>query len=347
MSIFYYWYYFIFFLIFIGILIILIKKNYKNLSYHYKNYYPNSRNYFYLSSNYIKKYIFLFISCFCLCIALLRPQWGLLETSEKTVGIDIVFVLDVSNSMKAIDISNDKYQINRLEAAKALIKNFAKERHGDRFGLVLFAGESFISCPLTLDNSAFLTFLNSANFNDISKQGTNLALALHQARERFVSGEINENKERGKAIILITDGGDTMDSSYQQVAKSVAEANIAVYTIGLGSEKGVKIPMSQDPWGRITYLQHQGRQILTKLNTIPLKNIAKITNGKFFHAQNFSAYVDLVDELNELPTTILEKQNQQKKEDRYQLFLAGTIFFFCLYLAISYKKIILLKKKIK
>jgi len=122
--------------------------------------------------------LLFFFGLIFLGIAVLAPAWGLKEKTIEKKGLDILFTLDVSKSMNALDFSDNRQYISRLDAAKYLIKNFVSKRKNDRFGLVLFAGESYPASPLTFDHTVFLNFLNNASSNDIGKQGTNLANAI-------------------------------------------------------------------------------------------------------------------------------------------------------------------------
>ena len=155
----------------------------------------------------------------------------------------MVFAVDVSKSMKALDFSTSREYISRLDATKYLIEEFVKKRPGDRVGLVEFAGESFVASPLTLDHSVFLNFLKEISSDDLGKQGTNLAEALEVSIARL---EIKNDKERGKAIILFSDGDETVNSRIKEMAKLARDKGIKIYTVGVGSETGMKIPEGQD-----------------------------------------------------------------------------------------------------
>ena len=271
------------------------------------------------------KIIFLGLGILFLLFAFWRPQWGseIQETSKK--GLDLVFSVDVSKSMKALDFSTPTDYISRLDATKYLISNFVEKRKTDRVGLVEFAGESFVASPLTLDHSVFQNFLKEISSDDLAKQGTNLAEALEISLARL---EIKNDKERSKAIILFSDGDETVNSRIQDIAKVTRDKGVKIYTIGVGSEKGMPIPDGRDEWGDIIYKKYHGKIVLTKLNPEPLKEIAKITGGEYFHAESISDLKALQRELDKLPKKILKDTTQNPNKEQYWIFaLIGTILF--------------------
>ena len=271
------------------------------------------------------KLFFVFLGLFLLLFSLWRPRWGFENQNLNTNGLDLVFTVDVSKSMNALDFSKDNRMISRLDATKILIKDFIKDRKNDRISLVEFAGEAFVSSPLTLDYSVFLNFLDSISSDDLAKQGTNLEEALEISISRL---EIKENKKRTRAIILFSDGDQTLDTKVKKLAQKAKEKNIPIYTVGIGSEKGMPIPEEIDSWGNIKYKHYKGKTVIAKLNPEPLKEIATITNGEYFHAENFSDLFELDSKLKSLPKTILNKNVLTPHSEKYWYFtLFGLIFF--------------------
>ncbi len=214
-----------------------------------------------------------------------RPQWGQeLQKTEKR-GVDVVFAIDVSQSMKALDFSQQQQLISRLDAAKYLAQKFTELRKSDRIGLVEFAGESFVASPLTLDYTVFLSFLKNISSDDLGKQGTNLAEALEVSIARL---EIQSEEARGKAIILFSDGDETITGGTKDMAKLAKEKGIKIFTVGVGGDEGMPIPESRDRFGKIIYKQWKGETVITKLNPEPLEEIASLADGEFFHVKNIS-----------------------------------------------------------
>jgi Ca-activated chloride channel family protein len=274
---------------------------------------------------FLLKYFLVLTGLFLILLALWCPQWGEnLEKIEKK-GLDIVFVIDVSKSMKALDFSQGRQLISRLDATKYLVENFVKTRKSDRIGLVEFARESFVASPLTLDYTVFLNFLQNISSDDLGRQGTNLAEALNVALGRL---EIKSTENRGKTILLFSDGDETISSEAEKMAKLAKEKNIKIFTVGIGSEKGMPIPEEQDAFGRIIYKKWKGETVLSALNPDPLKKIAKITKGQYFHAEDLDDLNILEKSLKLLPKKILTENQITPKTERYFGFaMLGLLLF--------------------
>ncbi len=273
------------------------------------------------------KFFLILTGVFFILLAVWRPQWG--ENLEKTEkkGLDIVFAVDVSKSMKALDFSNKRQLISRLDATKYLIENFISKRKSDRIGLIEFAGESFVASPLTLDHSVFLNFLKNISSDDLGKQGTNLAEALNIALGRL---DVQSTEKRGKTILLFSDGDETISSEAEKIAKLAKDKNIKIFTIGIGSKKGSPIPKGQNGFGKIFYKKWKGKTVLTALNPAPLKKIASITGGEYFHAEKISDLDNLVKKLKKLPKKILSEDQILPQSEKYFGFALFGIFFFVL-----------------
>ena len=243
----------------------------------------------------------------------MRPQWGskLIKVSRK--GIDIVFVIDVSQSMLAEDILP-----NRLEKAKIELTSFMDNLKGDRVGLVVFAGSSFVACPLTLDYNALKLFIDLLSPDMVKRQGTLLGQALKTARGCF-----NVKEKKHKAIVLLTDGEDHGTAPLEE-AKLCRKEGIRIYTIGLGKREGEPIPIKNEDNEIIGYLKDRNDQIvMSRLDEPTLQKIALETKGKYI----FSKYGEL--ELDNIYRDIqgMEKKHLgskklRQKEDRFQYFIA-------------------------
>ena len=253
-----------------------------------------------------------------------QPQWGqgLQKTERK--GLDTVFTVDVSKSMKALDFSQARQLISRLDAAKFLVREFVKKRPQDRIGLVEFAGESFVASPLTLDHNVFQTFLETISSDDLGKQGTNLAESLSVSLSRL---DVQSTDERGKAILLFSDGDETINSKVKKIAEMARDKGVKIYTVGIGSEKGSPIPDRQDSFGRIIYKKYHGEKVLAKLNPDPLEKIAQITGGKYFHVEDVSDLKKLQTELVKLPQKILHEESLAPQAEQYMWFAGSGLFF--------------------
>jgi len=262
-------------------------------------------------------------------LAVWGPSWGQDLQKTQTKGLDVVFAVDVSKSMQALDFSTKREYVSRLDATKSLIEEFVKKRNNDRIGLVEFAGESFVASPLTLDHSVFLNFLQRISSDDLGKQGTNLAEAIEISIARLEVSSIDDNdKQNGKVIILFSDGDETITSDAKKMAELAKKKGIKIFTVGIGSTKGSPIPVGQDVFGKIIYKKYKGETVITALNPKPLKEIAQITGGEYFHAQSQSDLKKLSQNLNNLPTKIIEEENLTPQAQKYFPFaLMGMILF--------------------
>ncbi|WP_309383019.1 VWA domain-containing protein [Cerasicoccus frondis] len=202
-----------------------------------------------------------------LLFALARPQWGFTWRETKSKGIDIMFVMDVSRSMLAKDIKPD-----RLERSKLAVLDFIDKLEGDRVGLVAFAGNAFLQCPLTLDYDAFRQSLEAVNTDVISLGGTDIARAINEAEAAF------PDKNNHKILVLITDGEDLEEDGIAR-AKEAADNGITIYTVGVGTAEGELIPV-KDRYGRMGYLRDDNGQLVrTQLDADTLSEIAEVTDG--------------------------------------------------------------------
>ncbi|MEW5820794.1 MAG: VWA domain-containing protein [Cyanobacteriota bacterium] len=204
------------------------------------------------------------IAIILLLFALAGPQWGYVWEEIRREGVDIYIALDVSDSMLAKDMSP-----NRLERAKREIKDFMNILKGDRIGLVIFSGSSFIQCPLTLDYSTIQMFIDNISPDSIPVKGTSIGGAIQTCLDAFKRGA----ESSSKAIILISDGEDHM-GNVSQMAKEAKKQGVIIYAIGLGQDTGSYIPQGSD-YKKDLF----GQPVVTKANFTQLKEIAKITGG--------------------------------------------------------------------
>lgn len=202
--------------------------------------------------------------------ALTRPQWGYHYEEVKRRGIDLVIVVDVSESMLAEDVSP-----SRLERAKREISDFLDLMQGDRVALVAAAGTSFIQCPLTLDYAAVRQFLTLIDTDLIPTPGTDLAKALTTAARALETS----GPSRGKGVVLISDGGN-LEGDPAKVASSLHDQGITIYTVGIGNpDSAVPIP---DPDGGLKHFE--GKVVTTRLEEGVLRDIAQAGNGVYVRA---------------------------------------------------------------
>jgi Ca-activated chloride channel family protein len=229
------------------------------------------------------KAIFLVTSLFLMLLALARPQFGTRVETIKREGQDIFVALDVSLSMLAQDI-----RPSRLEKAKREVGQFIDGLEGDRIGLIAFAGEAFVQCPLTLDYGAARLFLSAMGPEMIPVPGTAIGEAIRKAMVSF-SGE----DKKSKVLIIITDGEDHM-GGLPNTLKEAVEAGVVIYTIGIGTQQGVPIPDTTGGSSGSFRKDRQGAVILTRLNESGLREIAETTGGEHFRVTANSTELDQI-----------------------------------------------------
>jgi len=206
--------------------------------------------------------------------ALMRPQVrGETETvTTMQATADVMFVLDTSRSMLAEDAAP-----NRLARAKAEIGQLVSRLDGHRVGLVAFAGRAAAMCPLTPDHSFFTTVLSTVDTRSAGRGGTRVGEAIKAAVRGFPAGP------GAKLIVLITDGDD-QDPYSEDAAKLARDAGIKIVAIGLGSETGSEITLTDPATGAKTQLMHDGKPVISKLDGDKLRKIALVTEGAYIPA---------------------------------------------------------------
>ncbi|MEM8963362.1 MAG: VWA domain-containing protein [Acidobacteriota bacterium] len=242
-----------------------------------------------------------------LLVVLARPQLGLAWEQDLTEGIDIEIALDVSGSMAAEDFQPR----NRLEVAKSVADDFIADRAaGDRIGLVIFAGAALTKAPLTTDRSMLRLLLDDVSL-DTLPDGTAIGLALASAAAR-----LKDSESESKVIVLVTDGVNNAGAIDPDSAAAVAEGlGIRVYTIGVGREGVVPVPVRDPRTGRI-----QRVPMDVEVDEELLRSIAERTGGKYFKATNPDGLRAIFEEIDELERTPIEIKRYVRYEETYRLW---------------------------
>ncbi|HEX7511253.1 MAG TPA: VWA domain-containing protein [Chitinivibrionales bacterium] len=279
----------------------------------------------YTHSRQILKWVLFVLFYLFGVIALTRPQFGVKMEIVERKGVDIMVALDISKSMLAEDVTP-----SRLERAKFEIARFIDLLKGDRVGIIIFAGESFVQCPLTLDYGAAKMFLASVNTDWVQFQGTDIAGSIGKAVEGF---KTKSNKSR--VLIVLSDGEETEGDAVEAAKKASAD-NIKIYTVGLGSESGVPIPINKDKSNVVYKKDNEGNLVMTKLNPLMLEKIAIAGNGKYFQAGTSLDLVSIYGEIAKMEKNEFGTDRLNIYEEQYQVFLGIAVLLILLEFFISW-----------
>ena len=238
-------------------------------------------------------------------IGLSRPQ--VVESlQEKNIDIiDIVLVIDISSSMLATD-----FKPNRLEVVKKTAKQFINQRDGDRLGILVFAGESFIQCPLTIDKDVLLSLMDEVSVAQQSYDGTAIGMAIANATNRLRNSE-----SKSKVMILLSDGSNNAGELDPNTAADLAKQfGIKIYTIGAGTNDDV------------SFIPGRG-YIRNEIDEESLKAIAEQTGGQYFRATNSDALEKIYSKINELERTEVEIKIYTQYKELFGWLIIPALFF--------------------
>ncbi|WP_338410666.1 VWA domain-containing protein [uncultured Flavobacterium sp.] len=259
------------------------------------------------------KFLLMILGLSALIIAITNPRIGTKMETIKREGIDIVFALDVSKSMLAEDIAP-----NRLEKAKQIINQIINNLQGDRIGLIAYAGSAYPILPMTSDYSIGKMYLQNANTDMLSSQGTALDQAISQAVNFF------DDDQQSKLLILISDGEDHGNDANEALELAKGKG-IKIVTISVGSLKGGNIPIKENGKTVGYKKDSSGETVLTKMNLVSLKAIAAASNGKYLDGNNTKSVVDnLQTVLGSIEKNESETQQIAEFKTQYQWFLGLT-----------------------
>jgi Ca-activated chloride channel family protein len=257
-----------------------------------------------------------------LIIAAANPQYGENERTVVSKGIDIMVALDISKSMMAEDLVKD---YNRLDIAKLSIGKLMNELRGDHVGIVVFAGEAYKQLPLTPDYQVAKLFLKSVGSDMISSQGTDIGNAIELCMSSF-----SEERKTNKAIVIISDGEDHEEMAIE-AAEDASKNGVVICTVGMGSEKGVPIPIIRN--GRKVGIKKDQDEltVLTKLNEENLIQIAEAGNGTYTKTKGLNLDLrKILDRINKIEKTSLKKDRYSTYDDQFQWFLIPGILLLLL-----------------
>ncbi|MBF0385334.1 MAG: VWA domain-containing protein [Candidatus Omnitrophica bacterium] len=257
--------------------------------------------------------------------ALSGPREVLERTEVTTEGIDIVLVVDASGSMAAQDFTLLGKRVDRLEAVKSVVNEFIDARKYDRLGLVAFAAEAYVVCPLTSDHEWLKTNLNRINLGVINEDGTAIGSAVASAL-----GRLKESTAKSKIIILLTDGVNNTGKIEPLTAAKAGEAlGIKIYTIGAGTKGLAPFPV-QDLFGRMFY-----QNVQVEIDEDTLKEIAKLTHAEYFRATDTKSLEDIYKQIDKMEKTEIKQAGYQEYKQLFWVFLSIGVVLLCLELILS------------
>lgn len=275
------------------------------------------------------KYGLLVLAVACCIVALARPQWGFVWQEIKRKGIDILIVIDTSQSMLAQDVKP-----NRLERTKLAVRDLLLKLRGDRVGLIAFAGDAFLVCPLTADYNGFLLSLNDLSTETIPHGGTNIGIAIEEAMKGYAESDKNY-----KAVIIITDG-DNLQGEPLTMAEKAKEKGIQIYTVGIGTPEGELIQV-RDRRGNLDFIKDQeGNVVKSRLNEKLLSQIAALTGGLYVRSSGAQFGLDYIfdQRLSKLDKREFESTKEKLYFERYQFPLGAACLLFMIEACLSVRR---------
>ncbi|MFD0993794.1 vWA domain-containing protein [Tenacibaculum geojense] len=280
------------------------------------------------------KLFFLILSFSFLIIALVNPKMGTQLKTVKREGVDVVFALDVSKSMLAEDIAP-----NRLEKSKQIISKIIDKLGSDRVGIIIYAGNAYPLLPITTDHAAAKMFLQNANPDMVSSQGT----AINEALE-LTSTYYNNEEQTNKFLIIISDGEDHQEET-KQIAQNLANTGVKLYTIGVGTEKGGPIPIKLNG-SLIGYKKdNKGETVITQRKPAVLQGIADASSGIYIDGNKTDEPVKTIEKIiANAQKSEFETQQFSDYKDQFQWFIALGLLFLIIDAFVFEKKTKWLKK---
>jgi Ca-activated chloride channel homolog len=255
-----------------------------------------------------------------LCVAMARPQYGESIEDVTTNGVDIMLVMDISSSMKIMDFRPK----NRMFVAKKTVEDFILGRKHDRIGLVVFSGQSFTQCPLTLDYGILIQFLRRTDFGMV-EDGTAIGTGLLNGTNR-----LRASQAKSKVIILLTDGENNAGEVDPITAAKAAQAlGIKVYTIGVGKEGEQPMEIEDPLFGKRIV------SVPTRIDEPMLRTIASLTGGKYYRAQDAKALQEIYTSIDKLEKSEIKTVSYYRYHELFRNLLLIALVLLLLEIALA------------
>ena len=266
------------------------------------------------------KLVVLCLAFACLVVALVNPKIGTKLETVKREGVDVVFAVDVSKSMDAEDIAP-----SRIDKAKQLVSQVINNLGSDRVGIIAYAGSAYPQLPITTDYSSAKMFLNSMNTDMLSSQGTAIKDAIELAKTYY-----NDEEQTNRVLVIISDGEDH-EGDVASIAESAEEVGIRIFTIGVGTEAGERIPLKRNGVVQSYKKDQNGETVITKLDPAILQEIAASANGEYINGNSTQEVVDKMGAaLNQMDKKQFEAKQFADFKDQFQWFLGAALLLLIL-----------------
>jgi Ca-activated chloride channel family protein len=268
----------------------------------------------------ILKMLVVVLALSSLVIALVNPKMGTKIKTIKREGVDIVFALDVSKSMLAEDIVP-----NRLEKSKQIISKIIDKLGSDRVGIIIYAGNAYPLLPITTDQAAAKMFLQNADPDMVSSQGTAINEALKLAKTFY-----DDDEQTNRYLFIVSDGEDH-EENVSYIAEEAKEEGIKIFTIGVGTPEGGPIPLKRENTLIGYKKDREGEVVITRLNENTLQQIANDGDGKYMFGNNTAKTVEFIDDLLiKADKKEFETKQFSDFKDQFQWFIGIGIFLLVL-----------------
>lgn len=263
------------------------------------------------------KWILILITLSFLIMTAAGPQWGTKLEQIKRKGVDVIFALDVSESMLAEDVKP-----NRLEMAKGKISELQERLAGNRMSLILFAGDAYVQCPPTMDTSTLKLFLDAVDIDLIPLSGTDFNKMLGEVMSLF-----QKERKKFKVLIVLSDGENHGKDIWGKI-EEVRRQGTIIHVFSIGTEQGDPIPLRQKGGRVVEYKKDKdGKAVITKVNTSLLQNIALSGGGLFLQATQSGGEVKkIVQSILKMEKEEFSSRIHSLMEDRFQYPLAVALF---------------------
>jgi Ca-activated chloride channel homolog len=243
----------------------------------------------------------------CLIIAMANPQFGSKKVTGQAEQIELIVALDISRSMLVLDMDQ---RYSRLQAAKNGINQLINQLHGDKIGLVIFAGGAYPQLALTNDYGAAKSFVNEVSTDMISNQGTNIPAALELALRSFSQDPLP------KVVLLITDG-ENHEGEVEPYMAQLQEMGIILHVVGMGSNRGGPIPLPEGGFRK----DDQGNIVISKPNPELIKQLAKQGGGNYvMETKAFPNFKPLIESIDNLDRSVADQSSFKVTEQRGPFF---------------------------